>query len=258
MNIDQVAVQLYTLRDHLKTPEDYSESLQKIRDIGYRSIQVSGPRPMPESEIATLCAEKGLIINSSHESSDSILDDPEKVIANLDALGCSHTAYPFPANIDFGSKDSVDQLIKKLNAAGEVLASAGKVLTYHNHNHEFRKIDGEIILERIYRKTNPIFVQAEIDTYWVQLGGCDPVAWCERLNNRLPLLHLKDFQTTAENKPLFAEIGTGVLDFKRIIAAAERSGCKWFIVEQDVCPGDPFESLQASFEYIAENLVERG
>lgn len=257
MRIEQVAVQLFTLRNHLNTPEDYAESLQKIRDIGYRSVQVSGPRPISESEIASICADKGLVINSSHEDSQLILENPAKVIENLDALGCQFTAYPYPKNIDFSSKESVDNLINQLNSSGEALNKAGKVLTYHNHNHEFRKIDGEIILERIYRKSDPHFVMGEIDTYWVQMGGGDPERWCRSLNNRLPLLHLKDFSTTEENKPLFAEIGNGVLNFKGIIAAAENSGCQWFIVEQDICPGDPFDSLAQSFRYIYDHLADR-
>ena len=81
-------------------------------------------------------------------------------------------------------------------------------------------------------------------------GGGDPVAWCEKLRGRLPFIHLKDYGFTAANQPVFAEIGAGNLDWPRLIAAAERAGCEWFIVEQDVCPGDPFDSLRRSFEYL--------
>ena len=135
------------------------------------------------------------------------------------------------------------------------MAAAGLTLCYHNHNHEFRKIGGKTIFERIFEKTNPNHVQAEPDTFWVQYGGSDNVEWCEKLSGRLPLLHLKDYMVTAENSHAFCEIGAGNLNFARIIAAAERSGCQWFIVEQDVCPGDPVDSLRQSFEYIKANLV---
>ena len=82
-----------------------------------------------------------------------------------------------------------------------------------------------------------------------------PAEWCTRLKNRLPLLHLKDYAVDATGKPYFAEIGQGNLDFKAIIAAAEASGCEWFIVEQDVCPGNPFGSLKLSIDYIKARLV---
>lgn len=256
MKIEQVAVQLYTLREQLKTPEAYAETLAKVAEIGYKSVQVSGPRPVSEAEIAALAKQNGLTINSSHESSDLILKEPEQVVKNLDALGCRYTAYPYPAGVDITSKTSVDALVEGLNAAGKVLAAAGKVLTYHNHGMEFYKLAGEPVLERLYRKTDAQYVQGELDTYWVQQGGGNPEAWCRKLAGRLPLLHIKDYQMKADHTATFAEIGNGVLDFKAIIAAAEASGCEWFIVEQDVCPGDPFESLAMSFRYIRDNLVE--
>lgn len=256
MKIEQVAAQLYTVRDYLKTPEDYQESLHKIAEIGYRSVQVSGPRPLDAADIAGLCEEKGLVINSSHESSDLILDDPAKVVENLDAFGCRYTAYPYPRGIDFKSEESVANLIRRLDSAGKVLAESGKVLTYHNHAVEFETLEGAPILELIYGRTDPQNLQGEIDTYWVHAGGASPQAWCARLRDRLPLLHIKDYALDADGKPRFAEIGQGELDFKTIIATAEASGCRWFIVEQDVCPGDPFVSLEMSFRFIRDNLVE--
>jgi sugar phosphate isomerase/epimerase len=61
--------------------------------------------------------------------------------------------------------------------------------------------------------------------------------------------------TNAENKHQFCEIGAGNLNFKKIIAAAEKGGCQWFVVEQDTCPGNPLDSLAQSFRYIQQHLV---
>lgn len=256
MKIEQVAVQLFTLRDHLTSPEDYQASLQKIAEIGYKSVQVSGPRPIGEDEIASLCAEKGLVINSSHEDSDLILNNPEKVVEHLEAFGCRYTAYPMPRGFDLSSEEDVRSLVKGLDASGKVLAEAGKVLTYHNHGIELAPLNGVPVLEIIYGETDPQYVQGEIDTYWVHVGDSSPEAWCARLRDRLPLLHIKDCRIDAEGNPQFAEIGNGILDFRTIIATAEASGCQWFIVEQDRCPGDPFDSLEMSFRYIRDNLVD--
>jgi sugar phosphate isomerase/epimerase len=129
------------------------------------------------------------------------------------------------------------------------------VLTYHNHDNEFYKIEGKTVLDWIYDESSPENLQGEIDTYWVQAGGGNPASWCRKLKNRLPLLHLKDFAMTKENKHVFAEIGYGTLEFPEIIREAEASGCEWFIIEQDVCPGDPFESLAKSFAYTVEHLL---
>lgn len=255
MKIDQVAVQLYTLRDFCQTAADFAASMKKVRAIGYRAVQISGVGPIPAEEIRSITEGEGLTICATHEGALAILNETGKVVERLQALGTKYTAYPYPAEVDFNNPAHVENLIAKLDTAGAALRQAGQVLCYHNHAHEFFRIGGKPLLETIYDRTNPQNLQGEIDTYWVQAGGGNPVAWCERLKNRLPLLHLKDYAVDPTGKPHFAEIGNGTLDFKAIIAAAEASGCEWFIVEQDSCEGDPFDSIKTSFNYIKANLV---
>jgi len=257
MKVSQVAAQLYTLRDHCKTSADLAATLAKVKAIGYPAIQVSGIGPITPEEVAELARAEGLVICATHEAAPLILNDPAAVVARLRGFGTRTTAYPYPAGVDFGDVAQVEALAAALNRAGAVLAAAGMTLCYHNHHHEFRKIRGQIILEYLFEHTHPSNLQGEIDTYWVQFGGQDPVAWCRRLAGRLPLLHLKDYQITSESKVTFAEIGQGTLDFPAIIAEAEASGCQWFIVEQDTCPGDPFDSLATSFRYLYDVIAER-
>ena len=78
------------------------------------------------------------------------------------------------------------------------------------------------------------------------------LAWCKKLKNRLPLIHLKDFIMLNEHESYYAEIGKGNLNIKNIIKEAELSGCKWYIVEQDECQGDPFISIETSFNNLLE------
>lgn len=258
MKIDQIALITFTIRDSIQTPEGFRDSMRKLAEIGYKAVQISGmPQDvMPAEEIAAVCAENGLTICATHEPSDRILEKPEKVVERLKALGTRYTAYPFPRDIDFSDPESRTTLIEKLDNAGAVLREAGLVLTYHNHANEFYRYEGKTALDHIYDETDPVNLQAEIDTYWVQLGGGCPTEWCQRLKGRLPLLHLKDVGVREGNSPTMHEIGYGNLDFKSIVAAAEESGCEWFIVEQDLCPGDPFESAKMSFDYIVNNLVD--
>ena len=133
MKINQVAAQLYTLRDHLKTPADIAASLKKVRAMGYESVQASGMGPIPEAELLKILKGEDLTLCATHEDSNVILDEVGKVIDRLQKLGCKYTAYPYPAGIDFSKQEHVDQLIRKLDAAGEAMAKAGQVLTYHNH-----------------------------------------------------------------------------------------------------------------------------
>jgi sugar phosphate isomerase/epimerase len=255
MKLHQVAAQLYTCRDLLKTPADIASTLRRLREVGYTAVQVSGMGPIAEEELNAILDGEGLVCCATHEPADRILNETPQVIERLQKLRCAYTAYPFPAGVDLSSGESVDALIAKLDAAGAAMAAAGITLCYHNHNQEFRKLGGKTILDRIYDQTDPKHLQGEPDTYWVHFGGGENVEWCEKLAGRLPLIHLKDYETNEENKPALCEIGKGNLNFKRIIAAAEKSGCKWFIVEQDTCPGDPVDSLKQSFEYIKANLI---
>ena len=256
MQINQVAAQLYTLRDHLKTPADIATTLKKVAAIGYRAVQVSGMGPIDEAELLKILNSEGLTCCATHEPGLRILDETAQVIERLQKLNCRYTAFPHPGAVDFRQADQIETLAKKLDAAGASMAKAGLVLTYHNHAIEFVHYQGRPVLEYIYAATDPRHLQGEIDTYWIQAGGGDPVAWCQKLKGRLPLLHLKDYGWSAEGKPYFAEIGRGNLNWPAIITAAEASGCQWFIVEQDVCPGDPFESLAISFRYLQEKLTK--
>ncbi len=253
MTIDQIAIQFYTLRDHLKTPKDFAESCRKVAAIGYRAVQISGVdyRAIPPANIARICADHGLTICATHEDGNTILECPQQVIDTLGAMGANLTAYPYPAGFDLSSEESVATLISKLDAAGATLAAAGITLTYHNHHHEFQKLNGRIILELLYDSTSPGHLQGEPDTYWIQYGGGNPVAWCKRLAGRLPIIHLKDYRINAQATPEFCEVGQGNLDIPAIIAEAELAGCQWFTVEQDTCPGDPFDSIRASFDFLA-------
>jgi sugar phosphate isomerase/epimerase len=74
------------------------------------------------------------------------------------------------------------------------------------------------------------------------------VAWIRKLKGRCPVVHLKDFAIAADRTQFFTEIGNGNLDWPGILAACEESGTEFMPVEQDRCPGDPFESLRISYE----------
>ncbi len=256
MKTSQLAAQLYTCRDLLKTPAEIAKTLHRVRAAGYTAVQVSGMGPIDEEELVRILDGEGVQCCATHEPSDIILDHPGRVVERLAKLSCRYTAYPFPSGIDLSDEVALDGLIAKLDAAGAVLSAAGVTLCYHNHHQEFRRLGDRTILDRIYERTNPRHLQGEPDTYWIQYGGGDPVAWCEKLSGRLPLIHLKDFMIDAANNITMCEIGAGNLDFRRIVPAAEKAGCRWFIVEQDTCPGDPVDSLAQSYRYLASEICE--
>lgn len=252
MKRSQIAAQLYTVREFLKTPEDIQSSLKKVAEIGYPAVQISGMGPIAEEDLVALCHDLGLVICATHEPAQTVLDDPQAVVERLRKLGCRYTAYPFPKDIDFADMNCVNELVRKLDAAGAVLRAADQVLTYHNHANEFVPVaGGGTALEYIYNNTKPENLQAELDLHWVQRGGGNPESWVRKYAGRQPLIHLKDFTVDAKGTPHFAEIGNGTLEWDAILPAADQAGVEWFIVEQDVTPGDPFDSLAQSFAYLS-------
>jgi len=254
MKKNQVAVQLYTLREQMKTAEDIAATLKKVRSIGFGVVEAAGTGPLSVEEFAKVVRGEGLTCCSSHEAPEMIIGEPQKVVERLGVLGCKYAVYPWPGGVDFGDAEAVKKLIAGLNEAGRVLHEAGLVLCYHNHHMEFRRVGGRTILDMIFADTDPKFLQAEIDTYWVQYGGANPVAWCSKLNNRVPLVHMKDYGVAKDDKVVFTEVGSGNLNWKGIVNAADASGCKWYIVEQDTCPGDPFECIRQSYAFVTGQL----
>jgi len=249
---NKIAAQLYTLREFLKTPEDIAKSLKKVKGIGFDAVQVSGMAPIPEAELKKILDGEGLICCATHESGKSILEETQKVIDRLKALNCKYTAYPYPHEKPT-SEEGYVKLAKDLSAAGKKMADAGLVLCYHNHAIEFERFGKRNALEIIYDESDPRYLQGEPDTYWIQFGGGCPVKWCERLKGRLPLLHLKEYGIV-DNAVKMLEVGSGNLDWKKIIEVSENGGTEWFIIEQDVCRIDPFDSLKMSLEYLIKEI----
>lgn len=251
MKIDQIALQLYTMREHLKTEDDVRSTLKRVAAIGYRAVQISGlSAPISEAEIVAICDGEGLTICSTHEPSAKILDEPEAVCERLKKLGCNHTAYPWP-HLPLDSADDAKAMAAALAKAGEVFAANDLILSYHNHAIEFRKFGGETVLDIIYANTTAAQLEAELDLYWVQQGGGNPASWIRKLAGRQSVVHMKDYGVPAgQNQGAFCEVGNGNLEWDTLIPLLDETGTKWFAVEQDQCPGDAFESIAISFEYL--------
>jgi len=258
LTVDRIAAQLYTLREHTKTPADIADTLHKVRAMGYRSVQTSGLGPIEPRDLRHILDEEGLVCCAAHEPAEAMLAEPEKIAEKMRTLGCLHVAYPHPANRDLSTPEGVKSLCTALNKAGKVYSKYGISFSYHNHSIEFQKVGKKTVLEQIYERTDPALLASELDTYWVQAGGGSPVDWVKGLKGRLPLLHLKDYGVDAQGKMRMEEIGYGNLDWERIIPAALQSGCCWFIIEQDRDweGEDPFRSLKMSFDFLKKNFTK--
>ncbi len=249
----KVAAQLYTLREYTKTPDAVRETLHRVKQMGYGAVQLSGLGPIDAQELARILDGEGLVAAATHVSWNNLSEDLARVIDNHHIWHCQYTAIASMPG-EFRSPDGYRQFARLASEAAKKLQAEGISLGYHNHSFEFERVGAEIGLAVLFREADPV-LQAELDLYWVQHGGGDPAAWIERMQGRLPLVHLKDM-TIVEGKQIMAEVGEGNLNWPRILHALDLAGTRWYMVEQDVCQRDPFESLQISLHHLREWGIE--
>lgn len=246
----KIAVQGYTLRDFAKTPEDVAKTCARIRKIGYEAVQISAWCKMDPNEMAKILKNEGLTCAATHVGLDEVLANPQKIADEHKILGCSQTAVgSLPGLWDKSIPKDMPRFKKAaadMSDAAKKLAALGIGFGYHNHKIEFQKCEGRRILDILIEESDPA-LNFEIDTFWVQFGGADPAEYIKRLKGRIPLLHLKDL-TIVDDNVTMAEVGEGNLNWPAILKAAKSSGVKWYIVEEDVCQRDPFESIEISLK----------
>ena len=257
MKLEQIAINLFTLRDFCKDNHTFKRTLKKVKEIGYSAVQISSVGIEDPYKIRELVEKEGLKICATHESPKKLIEEPNEIVNRLKILACKHTAFPHPGPYPLNNREECLELAKKLNNSGKIMYNSGIILSYHNHDIEFVKYDNQSILDIIFDNTNELYLRGEFDTFWIQKGGDNPVKWCNKLKNRLPLLHMKDYVMTLDRNINFGEVGRGNLDWNEIVHNADNSGCEWYIVEQDFCNIDPFESIKISYDYIVKNLINK-
>ncbi len=249
MNEMNVTAQLYTLREFLKTPEEIRKALRKVKAIGYHAVQASGLGPIEPQHLKQLADEAGVRICVTHISYDRLKDDLDEVIKDHKIWNCRYVGLGSMPEQFRSSKDGYIAFSKEFNEVSKKLFNEGLKFVYHNHNFEFEKFDGVTGLDLLLNNTDPETFGIELDTYWVQSGGANPVEWIKKVEGRMDVVHFKDMAIKGRQQQ-FAEIGQGNLNWSNIIAVCRETNVKWYAVEQDKCDHDPFESLKISLEYL--------
>ena len=255
-----LGVQLYTVRGTIGA--DPASVLKAIQDIGYREVEATYGNL---NQIWPALKETQLKPVSIHLDTALFFEGGAKLdaaIADVKERGFQFVVLPYIPPEQRGGLDVFKKLAETLNKSGEKVKAAGMSLCYHNHAFEFEPIEGTTGLELLMKETQKNLVSLEMDVFWVSVAGHDPVAMLKKYSSRVALLHLKDKASgTAVQfnervpKETFKEVGGGTVDFAAVLAAAKKSGVKNYFVEQDQTPGDPIESLRASYKYLSGRLA---
>lgn len=248
-----IAAQLYTLRERLRSPDQLTEVLTRLREIGYVAVEVAGLGPKVADTLGQELKSAGLVACAAHESLDDLIADLPAVAERCRDWGCRYAVVPsVPA--DYHSAAGFRRFAQEAAEIAGRLDAYGLRLAYHNHSFELERWDGKTGLEILFESAPRDVLGAELDTYWLQAGGANPSAWLRKLAGRVPLVHLKDV-TVVGGRVTQSEVGEGNLDWAEILSACREAGTEWLVVEQDEPHGDALESLAVSHRNLVRLLA---
>ena len=221
----EIGAQFYTVRQQCQNLEDFALSLKKAADIGYRTVQISGTCPYPADWLKSELAQNGLRCVLTHIPVSRLTEELDQVIEDHRIFGCPHIGLGWWA-FDPEKNMSYDQWMETFPPIAKKIAAAGRLFMYHNHDQEFKKQDGKLILERLAEALPPEEMGFTLDTFWVQAGGGDPAQWLMKLSGRVPVIHLKDYAYGRQ----MAVLGEGNINFSRVFEKAEAAGTQFMLV----------------------------
>ncbi len=246
----KIGVQLYTTHKFCQTLDDLSETLKKVADIGYTTVQVSGTCAYEADWLAEQLKATGLTCGITHYNYDRILHDTAKVVQEHNTFGCRYIGVGGLV----GGVAGLDGFLKDAKPAAQLIHASGCQFMYHNHSWEYEnKVpDGRTVMEFLSDNFTAEEMCFTLDTYWVKYGGYDPLDEIKRLKGRLPVVHYKDMKVLDDGTKQMQWIGNGnTMDFEKLTEAFAAAGTKLAYIEQDDCNGeDPFVCLKNSYDYL--------
>ena len=240
----KLGAQLYTVREHCQNLDDFSATLKKVADIGYKYVQVSGTCEFPAEWLKQELQKNGLECVLTHDIRDQIENETQKLIDEHKIYDCDTIGIGWYTIHETG----IDEFEGKYRKAAELIKKSGLKLAYHNHDHEFIKDEsGKTYIEQLCERFSEDELGLIVDTYWVQAAGGDPADFIDKNASRIKHVHLKDMGY----KGMMLPVGSGNINFERILEVCQKHGIEHMIVEQDNSNGeDPFECLKKSYDYL--------
>lgn len=254
-------VQIFTFRHLHGNVEAFRKVLGQVRAIGYDCVHgwLVYPDQLDYQQYSDLLEENGLRdcgVNGG-DVNDIINQPVDALVRGARILGTKDAGV---APIPVGMMDTAAgfrYFAQRMNEAGKKLYEAdGISVSYHSHAQEFASFGGTHGMDIFFEETDPRYVHFVLDTHWIVAGGCNPAKWIRKAGERVPVVHFKDYRIVpGANRDYlegvvkdFAEVGQGNIDWPEVVQACRDVGVRYYIVEQDQCPGNPLDSLQISFD----------
>ncbi|NOY37110.1 MAG: sugar phosphate isomerase/epimerase [Chlorobi bacterium] len=241
---------LYTVRDLMK--KDPLGTLKKVAGVGYVNLEAAGYGNgkfygMSPKAFKNAIEDLGMKLISSHTN---VKQGPlEKIVDDALEAGLSYIVYPSMAGEYRKSIDGIKRAAEFMNKTGTYCKSRGLNFAYHNHNFEFKPMEGVVPYDILLKNTDPEIVKMELDLYWIKKGGASAEEYFKNHPGRFELWHVKDMDNTP--KHYFTEVGQGIIDFPKLFSLKKLAGLKYYFVEND----DPskvgaINSIRTSYQYL--------
>jgi sugar phosphate isomerase/epimerase len=257
--IEKIGLQLYTVRDLMK--QDFDGTLAKVATTGYKEVEFAGYFDRSPKDVRAAVDRHGLTAPSAHIEYKNLGEKFPQVIEAAKVVGHEYLVNPWIDEEIRKQPDGWKQAAETFNRAGEACKKSGIQFAYHNHWFEFLPVNGKLPYDLLLTDCDPNLVKMELDLCWITVGGQDPLKYFDRYPGRFPLVHVKDVKrvppVTAGGAQDFGssmkdmtEVGSGIIDWKKIFAQSEKAGIKHYFVEHDN-PKKPLESIKTSYDYLA-------
>lgn len=235
----EVGLQLYSLRNQFKT--DVPGTLAKIKEWKITKIEGGGTYGLPMDEYKKLLAQNNLKMVSVGADFNKLTTDLQSIIDEAKTFGAKFVMCAWIPHKDgeFTIEDA-DKAVEVFNKAGKQMAAAGLKFVYHPHGYEFGAYENGTLFDYIVKKTNPQYVNYEMDVFWVKHPGQDPIALLRKYPKRFLLLHLKDRAPGTEGNQLGhapdetnVVLGQGDVGIAAIMKEAKKMGIKYAFIEDE-------------------------
>ena len=249
------SLQMYTLRQFMKTPDALDSTLSRVAEMGYENVQITPPAFTDSVVLAGLLKEKGLKADSAICTVYEIPNKIEQIAKDCEALDTNVLRTDSISAEDRRSEAGYRRFANHLNVCGKLLRKKGLDFMYHFHSFEFLDFGGGRGIDILLNETDPDCVMFQPDVFWLTAAGTEPSRSLEMFKERARYIHCKDYIIAASQDPTLekitnasAPVGTGNLHWNEIFKSAKNMGISNFVVEDDMGVLDPFVSAEISLK----------
>ncbi len=259
----KLGLQLYSVREYFE--KDYEKTLKEVADMGYEAVEFAGLYDVNPEDVRKLCQELNIVPISAHQGIEIKNNDFDSLLSNYGKIGCKYVAIPWVDSSWLPGRECWNEFSEQIGKMSAEAKKRGMKLCYHNHDFEFEKTEGKVLLDLLYDIIPEDVLKTELDLCWISVAGYSPVEYLEKYSERSEIVHIKDYYIEKKDSDRsksgfeFRSVGKGLLDTEAVLKTIKHTSCRWLIVEQDApTPGQTaMDCVASSIEFLKSKIQIR-